>query len=96
MQLAIWGLAACYQRVEQAPRYMSQHQADGIYESGMMALQAFAALNVMHMTPVHPGVIPRPRWVCKPKMHKFHHLLRDVRWNSADLKVEPKRSRLAV
>jgi hypothetical protein len=69
---AVWGLAALYDRVERAPRIMSREEADAAAEAGMVSLQAYNALAVESVAAM------RCRWTCKPKLHKVHHLIRDM------------------
>ena len=73
MPAAIWRLASLYQNVEESPRYLSQDQAERIYRSGMIAIQSYSALNVASVAN------RRVRWIVRPKIHKTHPMLRDLR-----------------
>ena len=77
METAIWGLATLYQRIEESPRYLTPAQSESIYQCGMAMIQSYSALNAAAMR------TRRPRWILKPKIHKVHHLLRDLRRNRA-------------
>ena len=68
-----WGLAACYRRMERAPRFMTDLQAQSVETAGMLSLQCFSALARRAL------LQNRPRWIFKPKMHRIHHLLQDMR-----------------
>jgi hypothetical protein len=67
-------LASVYLQVERCPRFLSQEQADRVYTTGMRCLQAYHRLATEAAEAMRPG-----RWSARPKLHKIHHMLRDLK-----------------
>lgn len=67
-----WGLATLYDLVERAPLQMSPQQAVAAERAGMISIQCYARLAQASLQ------IRRARWALKPKVHKLHHLLRQM------------------
>jgi len=70
---AAWGLAALYHRLERAPMIMTEEQADAAFSAGMTSLQCYNALACESVRN------RRPRWTVRPKNHKVHHLLLEMK-----------------
>ena len=70
---SIWALAALYHHMESNPMRLSHEAAAELERYGMVALQAF---NNLAVRAVRQGIT---RWTVKPKNHRIHHVLREVR-----------------
>lgn len=78
----VHALASLYIQLEQAPRFMSQQQADSAADAGIRCLQLFHRLAVEAFRGRRAG-----RWSIRPKAHKVHHMMRDMKRNSPALIV---------
>lgn len=66
-------LCAWFQEVEKHGRYLTVTAADTIYDHGMKYLRCHLVLCKISMR------MMKLHWHIRPKMHAFHHQLKDVR-----------------